>query len=318
MDKNALSDGLKHDLDSSWIDAVECLKRFDNYLLHVQGLAPRTREGYCFWVSRFFKTFFGTAGRDLSSLRGEDLTMYVQREASRLKRNARGIPGTAIRGLLRYLVFAGVIRGGLESAIPRMPKWKYADLPRYLPPEDIDRAVAGVLRDSAAGRRNHAILLLLARTGMRAGDVANLTLDDIDWRKGTIRIRSGKSRHERHLPLTQEVGSALCSYLQHGRPPCSSRAFFLRVLSPLVPFQGSAAICRIARRALTRAGIVNTPGAAHLFRHSVATQMVRGGASFKDIADVLGHASLKTTAIYAKLDLAALSRVALSWPGSVS
>ena len=205
MGRTAFPEGVQHDLGLPGIDAAQWLKRFDSYLLQVRGLAPRTREGYCFWVSRFLKTF--TAQRDLSSLRGQDVTAYVQREASRLKRNARGVPGTAIRALLRYLTFAGVTRHGLEAAVPRMPKWKYADLPRYLPPEDIDRVVAGVLDDTATGRRNHAILLLLARTGMRADEIVKLTLDDIDWREGTIRIRSGKSRRERHLPLSQEVGS---------------------------------------------------------------------------------------------------------------
>jgi len=203
MGRISFSEELEHTRRSSGIDVVQCLKRFDNYLLEVRGLAPRTREGYCFWVRRFLRTF--TAERDLSTLRGEDVTAYVQREASRLKRYARGVPGTAIRALLRYLTFAGVIRGGLEAAVPRMPKWKYADLPRYLPPEDIDRVIAGVLDDTATGQRNRAILLLLARTGMRADEIVKLTLDDIDWRKGTIRIRSGKSRRERQLLSTSGI-----------------------------------------------------------------------------------------------------------------
>jgi site-specific recombinase XerD len=158
--------------------------------------------------------------------------------------------------------------------------------------------------------------MLLARMGLRAVEVAQLTLDDIDWRSGSLRIRRGKSRRERCLPLAQDVGAALCDYLEHGRQPCTSRTVFLRVLAPLSPLRNSAAICKIARRALTRAGIVNTPAAAHLFRHASATRMLTSGASFNEIADVLGHVSLQTTAIYAKLDLAALSAVSLPWPGS--
>jgi site-specific recombinase XerD len=217
---------------------------------------------------------------------------------------------------VRYLTFVGIIRSGLEAAVPRMPRWKHAELPRYLPAADVERVVGGVLDGTPKGLRNHAIPLLLARTGLRADEVSKLSLDDIDWVAGTICIKSTKSHRERRLPLAHDVGAALCSYLKDGRPPCRSRIIFLRVLRPFDPLLNSAAICKIARRAMTRVGILNTPAAAHLFRHSAATGMLRGGATFKEIADVLGHASLSTTGIYAKLDLAALSRVALPWPES--
>jgi integrase/recombinase XerD len=298
------------------IDASKFLKDFDDYLMRVQGLALRTRSGYCFWASRFLARFCAMDAPDWSSLRAEHVTTFVQQEASRLHRYSRAIPGTAIRALLRYLTFLGVIRSGLEAAVPRMPRWKHAELPRYLPSADVERVVDGVLDGTPKGRRNHAILMLLARTGLRADEVSKLSLDDIDWVAGTICIQSTKSHRERRLPLAQDVGAALCSYLKHGRPPCRRRTIFLRVLRPFDPFLNSAAICKIARRAMTRVGILNTPAAAHLFRHSAATGMLRGGATFKEIADVLGHASLQTTGIYAKLDLAALSRVALPWPES--
>lgn len=188
-------------------------------------------------------------------------------------------------------------------------------LPRHLPAADVERVVAVALDGSGRkGLRNHAILLLLARTGLRAHEVTQLSLDDINWTEGTICIRSQKTRTERKLPLAHDVGEALSDYLKHGRPACLFRTIFLRAIPPFDPFTGSAAVCRIARRALTRAGILNTPAAAHLFRHSAANGMLRGGATFKDIADVLGHASITSTAIYAKLDIAALSRVAIQWP----
>jgi len=298
------------------VDAAQCLKDFDDYLVRVRGLAPRTRPTYCFWVRRFLAKFCGTAAPDWSSLRGEDLAAFVQQEASRLRRNGRAQPGNAIRAMLRYLTFAGSVRDGLQAAIPKVPRWKHADLPRFLPSADIDRVVAGVLDGTATGRRNHAILLLLARTGLRADEVVKLTLDDIDWQAGTLWIKSRKTRSERRLPLAEDVGTALYRYLKLGRPPCSARTIFLRTARPFDPLLTSAAICRIARRALTRAGILDTPAAAHLFRHSAATEMIRGGASFKEIADVLGHVSIGTTAIYAKLDVANLARVALAWPES--
>ncbi len=314
MNNPAFAKGRQQHAESLCTGATQWLKGFDDHLSQVQGLALGSRKKYYFFAGRFLAEFCGMAAPVWSSLRGEDLAMFVQREASRLKRNGRSAPGTAIRALLRYLTFAGAIRAGLETAIPQMPRWRHAELPRYLPAAEIERVVTSVLDDTPKGRRNHAILLLLARTGMRASEIVKLTLDDIDWREGHLCVRSGKSRGERRLPLSQDVGAALCAYLEHGRPPCPSRTVFLHVVSPFGPLNNSATVSKIARRALTRAGVLRTPAAAHLFRHAAATGMLRGGVSFKEIADVLGHASLQTTAIYAKLDLAALSRVSLPWP----
>lgn len=298
------------------VGAKKCLNNFDDYLLRVKGVAPGTRKTYCFWVRRFLSGFCGPVAPDWSTLRGADLAVFVRDEASRLKRNGRGAPGIAMRAFLRYLIFLGVAHNDLYAAIPQRPRWRHVGLPRHLPQSDVDRVVAGALDETTRGRRNYAILLLLARTGLRAHEVAQLSLDDIDWREGTISIRSKKSRNERRLPLVHDVGAALVDYLKHYRPSCSSRTIFLRVIPPFRPFLGSAGICRLVRRALTRVGLLNTPSAAHLFRHTAATRMLRGGASFKEIADVLGHAAISTTAIYAKLDTAGLSRVAMPWPGS--
>jgi site-specific recombinase XerD len=314
MNRTAFAKALQPEVPSPGVLAAQWLRDFDDYLSRVQGLAPGTRRSYCFFVTRFLASYCGTAAPDWPSLRGDDLAIFVQAEAARLKRYARRAPATAIRALLRFLAFVGAIRNGLEAAVPRLPQWKCAALPRYLSAAEVERVVAGVAADTPKGRRDHAILLLLARTGLRAVEVAQLQLDDIDWQEGNLWIRPGKSRRERRLPLAHDVGAALCSYLEHGRPPCPSRTVFLRVLPPFDPLRNSAAVCKIARRALNRAGIVNSPAAAHLFRHSSATQMIRSGASFKEIADVLGHASLKTTAIYAKLDLTTLSVVSLPWP----
>lgn len=313
MNKTSFPDRQK----STDSDASRWLNGFDEHLFHVQGLAARTRGEYCAVVRRFLGAFCGPATPDWSSLRSEHLTSFVSREASRLKRNARRTPAVAIRALLRYLKFQGAIRAGMEAAVPRTPRWRLAALPPSISAAEIEHVVANVAADTPKGRRDRAILLLLARMGLRAAEVAQLTLDDIDWRSGGIWIRGGKSRRERYLPLAQDVGAALCDYLEHGRQLCAARTVFLRVLAPFSPLRNSAAVCKIARRALTRAGIVNTPAAAHLFRHASATRMLTSGASFNDIADVLGHVSLKTTAIYAKLDLAALSAVSMPWPGSM-
>jgi site-specific recombinase XerD len=292
------------------------LRDFDEYLSRVRGLTQGSRDRYCFFVRRFLAKVCGDSIPDWSSLVGDDFARFVSREASRLKRNANEAPGTAIRSLLRYLTFTGVIPAGIEAAVPRMRRWKHASLPRHLSLAKIERVVASVLDNTSTGQRDRAILLLLARTGLRAGEVAQLKLDDIDWKEGTLRIRSAKSRRERTLPLSKDVGAALCSYVQRGRPRHGSRFLFLRAVPPFDSFPSRAGICKIARRALKRAGIEQRPIGTHLFRHSAATGMLRGGASFKNIADVLGHKSLETTAIYAKLDLPALAKVSLPWPGS--
>jgi integrase len=297
-------------------DAEQCLKDFDEHLDRVKGLSLGTRKTYCLWTRRFLANFCGTDSPDWLSLRGENLAAFIRRETPRLKGHGRDVPRVAIRAFLRFLCFSGRIHDELPGAIPRRPRWRHTEMPQHLPPEAIERVIAGAMDGTAKGRRNYAILLLLARTGMRAHEVAQLALDDIDWTQATISIRSKKSRAERRIPLSDDVGAALVEYLQNGRPPCETRAVFLRAVPPIRPFLGSVAICRIARRALVIAGVARSRGAAHVFRHTAATCMVTGGASFKEIADVLGHASIRTTAIYAKLDLASLYRVAMPWPGS--
>jgi integrase len=209
----------------------------------------------------------------------------------------------------------GVVPAGLDRAIPAIRRWRHASLPPRLSTAQVDQLVAAVGAGPTA-RRDRAILLLLARLGMRAGEVVRLDLDDLDWRNGLVRLPIGKGRRERVLPLPQEVGAALADYLRHDRPAAQSRRVFLKATPTAQPFGGSAAISRLVKRRLARAG-VSLPGriGAHLLRHTAASQMANRGASFKDIADVLGHQSLQTTALYAKLDLDTLAGVALPWIG---
>jgi site-specific recombinase XerD len=163
--------------------------------------------------------------------------------------------------------------------------------------------------------RDRAVLLLLARLGLRAGEVAALELDHLKWGEGALLVVGGKSGRDRFLPLSEEVGHALEDYIRKGRPRSESRRVFLATVAPCLPLSHGGAVCGIVLRHLRRAGMPPDRRGAHLLRHSVATQMVRRGASFKQVADVLGHARLETTAIYAKLDVATLSRVAMPWPG---
>jgi integrase/recombinase XerD len=202
---------------------------------------------------------------------------------------------------------------GLEAAIPTLAHWRLATLPRYLQPEEVERLIASCDRSSPVGRRNRAILLLLARLGLRAGDITHLRLGDIEWNNASIQV-CGKGRRQTQLPLTQEIGQAIVDYLQNGRPQCNADTVFVSCDAPFRSI-GSAAVSMIVVRTLRRAGVVRpSRGAAHLLRHSVATSMLRQGATLEDIAGILRHSSIETTQIYAKVDIDALQQIAQPWP----
>jgi site-specific recombinase XerD len=215
---------------------------------------------------------------------------------------------------VRFLVADGRCASGLDGAIPVLAHWRLSSLPRYLPGEDVERLIEACDVSSAVGQRDRAILLLLARLGLRAGDIVQLRLDDVDWRDAWIHV-SGKGRREARLPLTQEVGDALVTYLTHGRPPTAADAVFVRSRAPFRAFRSHCAVSVIVDHALARAGVTRpSRGAAHLLRHSVATAMLRHGASLQEVAALLRHRSVTTTEIYAKVDVTALQRIAQRWP----
>ena len=180
--------------------------------------------------------------------------------------------------------------------------------------EEVERVIAACDPASPVGRRDRAILLLLARMGLRAGDIVQLRLADIDWKAASISV-SGKSRHQVRLPLTQEIGQAIVDYLQAGRPHAVTDALFLRSDAPFRAFANHSAVSMIAKQAMCRAGVTcPSRGAAHVLRHSAATAMLRQGASLQDIAVVLRHRSIETTQIYAKVDVTTLRTIAQPWP----
>lgn len=196
-----------------------------------------------------------------------------------------------------------------------MPQWRLSSLPRYLEAPDVERVVKSCDLTTSHGLRDHAILLLLARLGLRAGDIVRMTFDDIDWRGGTLRVR-GKGRREARLPLPQDVGDAVLAYTDRGRPRAGIDRVFLTTNAPRRPFASSAGISDLVRAALARAGILNPPShGAHLLRHSAATAMLRAGGSLDTIATVLRHRSTETTLHYAKVDVVMLQQVAQPWPG---
>jgi len=260
--------------------------------------------------------------RDLLRRLGEDpcrfdakgLRQFVLEKSQQSGRLARETCTTALRMFLRFLIAKGKCAVGLDAAIPVLAHWRLSSLPRYIQPEEVERIIASCDLKSPMGRRNRAILLLLARLGLRAGDIVKLSLRDIDWEGAWLYV-SGKGRRQTRLPLTQEVGDAIVDYMQHGRPQTEIDLLFIRSRAPFRAFASNKTVSTIVARAMRQAG-VTCPGrgAAHVLRHSVATSMLRQGASLQDIATVLRHRSIETTKIYAKVDVATLRQIAQPWP----
>jgi site-specific recombinase XerD len=292
------------------------LAEYRHYLEQTLGAAPATVKQHLLFAGRLINFAFKTGAIDWPSLDGETIAQFTLQQTERRSGFGRKAPGYSVRVLLRYLVGRGEVQSGLEAAAPKTREWKHASLPEHLSATEITRVLTTCNDLTDIGRRNYAILLLLSRLGLRACEAIRLRVDDIDWVAGAVTIRASKTHRERRLPLLQEVGQALIDYLRHGRPKNSPhREIFLVHTAPFLPLKDSSAVGKIVSRQMQRAEIIRSSSGAHLFRHTVATQMVRRGASFKDVADVLGHQSLQTTTLYAKLDLATLAQVALPWPG---
>jgi integrase/recombinase XerD len=295
--------------------AGKWLAEFDAHLDRTLGCAPRTRSNYLLYARRFLDECFGHTELEWQKLSADAVVDFVRREAAKLQPISCGQPVSAMRAFLRFLTSSGVVPAGLTGAVPSVRTWRHSGLPRAVSAEEIERIIAASDPNSAYGLRERAIALLLARLGLRACEVIALRIDDIDWSRGCLRIRAAKTHRERSLPLCQEVGDALAAYLKGARPASAHRELFLRWKAPFRPLRRSVSICTLIQKLLRRAGVsAHRPG-AHVLRHSLATQMVIGGSTFKEIADVLGHQSLATTELYAKLDLGSLSEVAMPWPG---
>lgn len=297
-------------------DAAFWIAGYTDYLRDVVGAADTTRLRYLPTVRRFIAACSGTKAPDWTGLSVQLVTEFIGEEAASKRGHGRTAPASATRSFLRCLAWRGVAPSGLDRAIPRIRHARHASLPTHLSLEQLARLLQRPAAPSPVAYRDRAILSLLAGLGLRAGEVATLELDDLDWHTGQLRLRAGKCRRERMLPLPREVGAALAEYLQHGRPHHRERRVFLTLTDPARTVQASA-VGAIVRRNLVRAGIpMGRLTGAHMLRHTAASRMVNGGAGLKEVADVLGHRSLQTTGIYAKLDLDALAGIALPWIGS--
>ena len=292
------------------------LRRYNDHLRDVRGLAAETRRNRCRIVGQFLRKKFAGGVVTMAKLRAVDIRRFIARQQGESpSHSAAAQVATALRSYLRYRIVCGDSVAGLSAAISSPVQWKLASLPRALKPDEVQQLLAA-LPYGRKPRRGYAIVRCALDMGLRAGEIANLSIDDIDWREGTVTLKGTKSRRQDILPLPMTTGQALADYLQHERPATASRALFLcrRELRdlPVTPH----VIHNVIRRACQRAGL---PGSgSHVLRHTLACRLVENGSSLKEVADVLRHRSLETTRIYAKLDTPSLAGVALPWPGSES
>ena len=291
-----------------------CVRLYAEYLRDVRALADATIVNYVPFIRGFLEERFGDGPVRLGRLRAGDVVRCVQHQAPQLHLKRAKLLTSALRSFLRYARYRGDVTLDLAAAVPVVANWSMPSIPRAIGADQVRQLVASLDRRTAVGRRDYAIVLLLARLGLRAGEVAFLDLEDLDWEAGQVSVR-GKGGHRTALPLPAAVGEAIAAYLRDGRPRTTSRRVFLRSKAPVRGFLSQSAIGSIVRHALQRADIQAPTFGAHQFRHAMATQMLHRGASLTEIGEILRHRSPQTTTIYAKVDLQALRSLALPWPG---
>jgi site-specific recombinase XerD len=291
------------------------VKRYADFLRNEKGLAELS-----------LKVYLPVAEDLLHYLEAEHSTRSVRRlDASLLRaflferaraRSSEGVRllASSLRSFLRFLHVQDEIPKDLTAAIPTVRRWAQPDIPKKLTPAEVKRVLEAPDPDTATGRRDFAVLLLLARLGLRSSEILSIELGDLHWRTAEIVIR-GKGNQQDLLPLPRDVGSAIASYLRRDRGTRPTRRVFLRTIAPRVPLTGPASVGHIVRRAMTKAGVERPKQiAAHLFRHTLASRMLQHGANLREISEVLRHRTLGSTQIYAKIDLGGLEEVVRPWP----
>jgi len=296
--------------------AVDLATAYEQHLRQQQGLADPSIARYGRVAQQFLVERFGDADVNLRVVHVGDVIDFVRQQAKRLRPPAAKCVVNAMRSFLRYAQFRGEVTPELVAAVPSVATWTTApDLPKAIAPEHAQRAIDSCDLGTAVGLRDRAVLLILARLGLRAGEIIALQLDDCDWDRGQLRVR-GKGGRVGVLPMPVEVGRAIAAYLKRGRPRCEDRHLFLRSTAPIRGLQpGGDGVGSIVRYALKRANIDAPHRGSHQFRHALAVRLLRGGASLYEIGEVLRHRSPQSTSIYARVDLEALRPLALRWPG---
>lgn len=288
---------------------------YTQHYRRTRGLRDRTLHGYGSLVRLLVRTSLGDDPIDPTRLRPADVMAFFASLRGRFSPRSMKTVRTALRSFFRFLRVEGLADERLEAAIPTVAYWRLSTLPRCLRDDQLDQVLASPHTATPCGHRDRAIVVCLATLGIRPGEVAALCLEDLDWRAGTIHLRTRKTRRGAVLPLPRKAGRAIVAYLRHERPTTDERRVFVQHLGSRrgTPVS-STAVSEVVARALRRAHVDAPLAGAYVFRHTVASRLVRQGASLKEVADFLGHRSLDTTTIYAKLDLPALREVALPWP----
>lgn len=290
------------------------LENYETYLVHERSLSPRVVFRYRSRARRFLDTTLPDKALDFGRLTTVEVSSYILGEVQTSRGGGAKNKIAALRSLLRYLYVHGELERDLSGAVPSAATWRLAGLPKFLTPDDTISLLGSQDRRTPIGCRAHAVLLLLVRLGLRAGEVADLTLDDIYWSQGELLVR-GKGGRQDRLPLPQEVGESIVSYLQRARPTSESRKLFLSSKAPHGPITSNA-VSEIVRAAGGRSGIAGLR--AHRLRHTAATHMLWNGASLAEIGQALRQEGVDTPAIYAKVDRNALRTICRPWPGAIS
>jgi integrase len=288
--------------------------RYRAFLKEERGLDDATIYNYSRHIDQFLTEQFGTGPVELRAFGTSQITAFVRRHAPRGGRGLAAQMLTGLRSFFRFARFRKLTAADLAVVVPAVPGWEISGPPKHLPTEAVQRVLASCERSTVRGKRDYAVLLMLARLGLRAGEIVALQLDDIDWVNGQLAVRSKKGDGWARLPLPIDVGRALAGYLKV-RPPSPHRNVFVRGYAPYTPFSASGPVSVLARKAIEKAHVKSARTGAHVFRHSLATEMLRRGASLDEIGRVLRHRDPDSTAIYAKVDLGALRELALPWPG---
>lgn len=302
----------RRDSDETQLQRLE--REFGRYLIVDRGLSQAMLKNSLPFVRSFLAHHFRASPIVMADVRAPDVQRFLLWKLQTVGPSRAKLMVGALRSFFRFLRWRGDITLDLASTVPKVADWRLSVLPKSLRADEVKRLIRSCRRETLTGQRDYTLLLLLARLGLRAGEVVALTLDDIDWEAGELTVR-GKGGREDRLPIPLDVGQAMATYLRQGRPrDCSTRRLFVRRRAPLRGFASSVAVCTIVRRALARAGIASPRKGAHLLRHSLATEMLRKGASLAEIGEILRHRLVDTTSIYAKVDLVALRALAHPWP----
>jgi integrase/recombinase XerD len=295
------------------------LERYDSYLAEICGLAPATRISRRLWVGKFLADRFGASPVELRQISPRDIVDFMVRPDSSYQPGTARVLGCALRSYLRFRsLSSGDDVQQLLAAVPTVAEWSKDTLPSHLTPDEATRFLAAFAQASVSGLRGYAMARCMLDMGLRAGEVAALRLDDVNWQEGTVSVSPGKSRRADVLPLPAPTGKAIVRYLRGARPQSLNRSLFLRHRAPFDAPVTAEFVRGHVRRAFAVCGLADRFTGTHVLRHTAAVRMRRNGASLKEIADVLRHRSLDTTAIYVKLDLPQLAALAWPWPGGLS